>query len=74
LAAAHERIGPIEPGKTREIAIRRAEVRAVLDGERGQNSVHHERADRLAVVQESAQDVPVTLTRIQDTRDRPSEP
>ena len=73
MGSARERIGPFEPGKAREVAIRRVEIRAVLDRERGQNGVHHERSDRLAVVQESAQDVPVTLTRIQDARPRPDE-
>ena len=42
------RIESLQIGEARKIAVGRGERRAVFDGERGQMSVHHERAHRLS--------------------------
>jgi hypothetical protein len=62
-----ERICPLESGKAREVTVRCTKRGAVFQRNRGDDGVHDERAGGLALAHQAAQDLPVPLTRFEDT-------
>src|SRR5579859_1028911 len=54
-----ERVQQPQPLEARKVAVGRAQSGAMLDRQRGQVRVHHQRATRLPVGEKSAQNVPM---------------
>ena len=61
-----ERIGPLEPRKPREVAIRGAQRGAVFEGDRGKSCVRHKRAGDLSLARKASQDIPMPLSRLEN--------
>src|SRR5262245_487394 len=59
-----ERIDRAQVPEACEVAIRGAQGGTVLDGQRRQRGIGHERAGDLGTVEQVSQDVPVALARI----------